>query len=919
MLYNDVKDRVCNVIILNNISKVYKSKKGIKTQALEDVSFSLPSRGMFFILGKSGSGKSTLLNIIGGLDKYNQGELIVDNKSTKKFRNRDYDYYRNTYVGFIFQEFNLLDEYNVYDNISLSLKLQKKKTNHAMIDNLLKLVGIPDLGKRRINELSGGQKQRVAIARALIKNPKIILADEPTGSLDNETGRQIFSLLKNISREKLVIIVSHDRESAMMYSDGIIELQDGKIVSNNVCSSIDEVNHFKSIKSHLPFFSSLKFSFLNLGTKKLKLIFTIILISMALIFFGSSKILSYFDIEESYAKTMVDTKEEMVKVSKSVYNEFSQKWYVDYNYHNLIDKDINRINKDINVPTYIQYKLNENNADIGLEINYKDIFRDQNKMAYYMMALSSYNFHFIEADPSFIKEEILGKYPSNYDEIMIHKYIADYIMKAGVLLYNDSLSFKDEYYIPNSYEELIQDGKYLRLGSTKVKVVGIILDDLSRYEELKTTPYNSIDRSDSTSVFPKNNSIYAEFSTKVLTYAGDIYVKKGFIQNIPLEKNYIIDENYYNAKINYNNKLYSPNSTYSYLKNKIIIYNGEKNVIMDKLNDNELIVNESYLDMLSNNNYSKLKEIYLQDYHQKEKSILDENKKIGERNKVKIEEYTKKIEAGILVEEPILEDEKDFDFRTDEELTLDFLKNYLLENAILNSLISMQFSGGELNDDKGISTYDNIKIVGIQLEDNSKFYMSNNIASELMRDNSSMNAVVLKSDNKTILKNVFRDFPISDSKYVSSSIYSPIIDNISTILVGWSKLFFYASIVFWFFALLLLTNFIVNSIYYNKKTIGILRAIGARKIDVFRIYFNEGLIIGVVSLIIAIIILYIGIDLANGYISSNLFFTIELIMFSKENLLILIGSVMIIIFLSSLFTVRKISKMKPVDAILNKS
>ena len=150
---------------------------------------------MVFILGKSGSGKSTLLNILGGLDNCDSGEIYVDSKKISNFKENDYDYYRNTYVGFIFQEFNLIEEYNVYDNISLGLKLQKEKVKKEQLDQILEQVGLTGLGLRKINELSGGQKQRVAIARALIKNPNMILADEPTGSLDSETGKQIFDLL----------------------------------------------------------------------------------------------------------------------------------------------------------------------------------------------------------------------------------------------------------------------------------------------------------------------------------------------------------------------------------------------------------------------------------------------------------------------------------------------------------------------------------------------------------------------------------------------------------------------------------------------------------------------------------------------------------------------------------------------------
>ncbi len=217
---------------IKNLTKIYRSKSGNSVKALNDVSIAFPETGMVFILGKSGSGKSTLLNVIGGLDSCDDGEFIIKGKSSKKFVGSDFDAYRNTFIGFIFQEYNVLDDFTVGANIGLALELQGKKATSAEINKILSEVDMLDYAKRKPNELSGGQKQRVAIARALVKDPEIIMADEPTGALDSNTGKQIFDTLKELSKTKLVIVVSHDRDFAERYGDRVIEMKDGEILSD---------------------------------------------------------------------------------------------------------------------------------------------------------------------------------------------------------------------------------------------------------------------------------------------------------------------------------------------------------------------------------------------------------------------------------------------------------------------------------------------------------------------------------------------------------------------------------------------------------------------------------------------------------------------------------------------------------------
>ena len=215
---------------VKDLVKEYRPKKGNVVRAVDGISLKFPEKGMVFILGKSGSGKSTLLNLLGGLDKYDSGEIIIKGKSSKDFSQIEFDSYRNTYLGFIFQEYNILSDFNVAQNIAIALQLQGQKATDERINEILKEVDLDGYGGRKPSELSGGQKQRVAIARALITHPQIILADEPTGALDSKTSVEVMQLLKKLNQEEgmTIIVVTHESGVANE-TNKIIHIKDGII------------------------------------------------------------------------------------------------------------------------------------------------------------------------------------------------------------------------------------------------------------------------------------------------------------------------------------------------------------------------------------------------------------------------------------------------------------------------------------------------------------------------------------------------------------------------------------------------------------------------------------------------------------------------------------------------------------------
>ena len=289
------------MLSLNKINKSYKTGDFVQ-QALKDVTLDFRKNEFVAILGPSGSGKTTLLNIIGGLDRYDSGDLIINNKSTKKFKSTEWDAYRNNCIGFIFQNYNLISHISILDNVEMGMTLSgvsaSKRKKKAL--EVLDRVGLKEHAHKKPNQLSGGQMQRVAIARALANDPDIILADEPTGALDSNTSVQIMDLIKEIAEDKLVIMVTHNADLANKYANRIVEFKDGELTSDSNPIKKEEKlkEKYKIKKTAMSFLTALKLSFNNIRTKKGRTLLTAFASSIGII--GIALILSLsngFDIE----------------------------------------------------------------------------------------------------------------------------------------------------------------------------------------------------------------------------------------------------------------------------------------------------------------------------------------------------------------------------------------------------------------------------------------------------------------------------------------------------------------------------------------------------------------------------------------------------------------------------------------------
>lgn len=308
------------MIELKNLSKIYTPNKETKVHALNDINLTFGNTGMVFLLGKSGSGKTTLLNMIGGLDKPTQGEIIVDGKELNLHNEKEINKYRNNKIGFIFQNYGLLEDMSIKSNIDIALDLQNSYADKELVEDILQIVGLKECADKKVSQLSGGQKQRVAIARALIKNSQIILADEPTGNLDEKNSKEIFKILKQIAKTRLVIVVTHSQKFAQEFAERIITLKDGTIQDDITLAKISE-REIKNNeeKNKFPLSTSFKFAFRSIWHVKLRFVLTLIFMIISLTMFGAGLSATRYSKYELYETAIKDNDIKGYTLVSSVY------------------------------------------------------------------------------------------------------------------------------------------------------------------------------------------------------------------------------------------------------------------------------------------------------------------------------------------------------------------------------------------------------------------------------------------------------------------------------------------------------------------------------------------------------------------------------------------------------------------------
>ncbi len=898
-----------------DLVKIYKPKKGVPVTALDRVCIKFPQKGMIFLLGKSGSGKSTLLNLLGGLDSYNSGEIIIKSVSSKDFKQSHFDSYRNTYVGFIFQEYNVLEEFTVGANIALAIQLQGRKATDSEINEILKEVDLDGFGDRKPNELSGGQKQRVAIARALVKKPEIIMADEPTGALDSNTGKAIFDTLKKLSRDKLVIVVSHDREFAEQYADRIIELADGKVISDVELeeTAITENNgiSFKENTVEVPG----GYHLTEDDRKSINEYIDAIGSSISINISKKSSATKFVNTDESKITSDAGSKFKLIKSKLPLKNAFKigsnglkykkfrlvmtvllsciafglfgiSDTFAAYNHietctNSLYDSDINYLSvhkskkgdgddyrdwgykfskeelknfsNETNVNVYGIY--NPESYELSIRSNIDTSVKLTENFDIYIPELTGYGTINRQIADELGFNLLAGKYPDGEKhEVAISEYIFEIFKKAK---YTDGvLKDKEDGTAKVKYTEIKKYddiiGKTITLGDKQFKITAVIDTKLDIERYISITEENE----NATNAEELRDSLlFMEFEyARTYSYASVVMVGDGYIEK--MIKNSPPVANITEGDIWIYSDKYEIYPSYlaklSDTEDKIITWvNGKKT----NLADNELIVSVNALGMHD---------------HPQEYQNID-----------------------------------GFDYQR-------FLKDFGTAKGSIYSY------GEDVPEQE-------FKVVGVILDtDETRGYSSAAICSDAIFEKMTEGidcvyeyAIGNKPTEKPELKKV-----VSRCYSKDASVRYPIqnqitfeLDSLNEFLVEFSKIFLYIGLGFALFAGVMLANFIATSISYKKQEIGILRAIGSRSNDVFRIFFAESFIIAMINFILSAVGVAVLVNIINSVVRDDIGILITILSFSVRQVALLLAVSLLVAFVASFLPVKKIASKKPIDAI----
>ena len=940
---------------LKNVQKVYRTKAGV-VNALDGVSLKFPSFGMVFISGKSGCGKTTLLNVIGGLDGIDGGEIYINDKNFSTFSAEEYDSYRNTLVGFVFQEYNLLSEYTVEYNIKIAMELQGVPVDEEAFEKLLKDMEIDALRNRKPAELSGGQRQRVAIARALVKQPRIIMADEPTGALDSATGMQVLDTLKKLSKEKLVIVVSHDGEFAEKYADRIIHLIDGKVVEDitftekELESNVNEletavivregsdlsnaekdvlakaVKERKKIevteklcfrekgatkevaaekvqpiafkKSKMKLKSSAYLGLKSLIVKPIRVLVTVLISAFAFAVFGLFDTVANFNTASCLNNRLQQIDSTMVAPADYIVDNNSNDKYG----LKVSDETIATLSNKTGGVVKGIYDFRDN---ISGNVWYSQTISELADSGvilgkrYYANAMSGFiefdgmeDIHTNGSFKHFNYKVLIGRYPSPVDRTALEKGV--YEVAISSYLADSIIYYLNGRHLNSKAIERYEDliDCTLSVQQNTYKIVGII--DCGKIPE----KYDDI--KNSTSYNAKLNTLLSDYDSFINGGAYKcFFVAEGFREAIK-EKN------------NTANIYYAGNST-----RRISVVGASTSKELA-----DYVYNSADYD---ENNVALFSGVYPEDG----KIVLADNEVLVHCNNLEnvfAKELNEDVEVTVSRDVRVLFRELNTADKDTARAKFQEAMSLLGKDEVdyVTATVSMR------SKETGNVITEKVRIVGFYFKVDTKRNATAASVFRLMLNSSLMSALDIyaeQGDYSQILfskqsvkngSNVIVEYLTSEKRlafnWYNDSVLSVIKRN-EPVIRQVADLFLYVAIALAAFSIFMLYNYISTSIVNKHRSIGVLRALGAGGKDVFRIFLSESLLIGIINGILANIICVVGCTLVNSYIMNTMNISVAFVFFGVRQLILIFLVGLITAILSSAIPIIRISKKKPVELI----
>lgn len=957
------------MLSVRNLVKTYQTKKADTVVALNNVSIDFPETGLVFLLGKSGSGKSTLLNAIGGLDTFDSGEIIIKGKSSKDFSQSDFDSYRNTFIGFIFQEYNILENFSVQKNLALAIELQGKKPDKAEIDRLLEQVEMTQYAKRKPNQLSGGQKQRVAIARALVKNPEIIMADEPTGALDSNTGKQVMETLKELSKTKLVIIVSHDREFAEVYGDRIIELKDGKIIHDVTKKEIEAEETQSGIKIIDDSIVYIKKG-QEISEKDMKAIVKIINENSTkndtFISFdkkGNDALKKGAKItDDGNKEAFLDTQKEDIKVK--AYNGNSLKLIRSHlkfsdSFKMGASALKNKVGKLIftillSFAAFTVFGIIDALSCWNRADSVYQAMTLQNKTHMAMMKyeegawekpiISQKDINNIQKEfPNHVIKGVIGTGYSTYDTYGQQMNVPDYTLTSS-----DNILKKPNIsgYVTYTQEEINKLGftveGRLPVADDEIAISKFLFNTLVKSTESQTKKITSFSEHnpaiDGTTPLVVSIYVYDDYGSRYQNYTivGIVDDKTDLSKYENMTEEELSKDENIQTEIHfgYSRLAYVNNDVYqSMLKNVgyarlDIDYGVENNYNSVELNNintiDDLYLKEKTSWERSNNytwwNYNENRFYTAEEMEQRREDFGYYYSEFQTYSKTKQEMLAEKLQYIKGDISDYFDAEGNFTLADNEIIVSNSFLNMYAEDVYQSKIdggITIKFK----QDFYGKAVVSELTVVGV-MNDYSSYVVSEKTLNEVLEPNmigytfmvSKLNGT---DDDKAFVK-MLETYDENGYKFPVQGATTGMLDMLEEILDMMTSVFVWVALGFAIFASLMLMNFISTSISYKKREIGVLRALGARGSDIFGIFFNESMIIAMINFVLATLATFIACTCINSAVLAKLPVDIVLLNVSIRQMALIFGVSVASAFIGSFLPTFKISRKKPIDAINNR-